>query len=362
MRIYELDQNNPDREALYEIATILKGGGIVALPTETVYGLAVCVDIPEAVERLRQIKNRPENKPFPVQIWPTKKLFSLTPKDRIAPNAYRLIQRFWPGPLTVILPAIDTERFGEKVGIRVSAHKVVQELLGLGDLVVYMPSANPSGSPPALSLQDVISYFPKGLDAVVASGGVEGIASTVVDITVSPWKILREGAIPPQEIRRIEQGKRIVFVCTGNSCRSVMAEYYLKKLLSQREGAEEVEVYSCGIMVVDGIGGATPVVVEMLAKEGMDASKHIRRAINESLLLGADLIFVMERYHEDVILRYLPFLRGRIYLLGEFIEDLSTDPEIPDPIGGNWEVYEETYSKIKKAVNRIIDLITGGKK
>ncbi len=357
MNIFHIDYQTPDLAKVYEVGDILIKGGVVALPTETVYGLAVDINNPEAIEKLVKIKNRPENKPFPIQVYPLKRIYSLTNKAEILPNVYRLIDKFWPGPLTVIFPSLQPEKFGVKVGIRISMHKVVQEILSRNELVVYMPSANPSGMPPAKSSEEVLNYFSKDLSALVISQGVEGIPSTVVDITQNPWKILREGTISERQIRQVERSKRVVFVCTGNSCRSVLAEYYLKKLLLQREETRLIEVMSCGVMVVDGIGGPTSIVVEMLRQEGVDASKHIRRAINESMLMGADLIFVMEQYHEDVILRYLPFLKNRIYLLGEFANDLGPGPEIPDPIGGSWEVYEEVFAKIKESVNRISQMI-----
>ncbi len=357
MKIYHIDYQNPDLSKIYEVGRILAEGGLVVLPTETVYGIAVSVDNPEAVKKLSEIKNRPPNKPFPIQVYPFKRIYTLVSKESISPNAYRLIEKFWPGPLTVVFPALNPERFGIKVGVRISNHKVVQEILSRNELTVYMPSANPSGFPPPKSPEEVLGYFPEGISAMVISSGVAGIVSTVVDVSQSPWKILRVGAVSEDSIREVERSKRIVFVCTGNSCRSVMAEYYLKKLLSQREELRQIEVMSCGIMVVDRVGGATSIVVEMLRREGIDASKHVRRAINESILMGADLIFVMEQYHEDVILRYLPFLKNRIYLLGEFAKDLGPSPEIPDPIGGSWEVYEEVFAKIKEAVSRISRMI-----
>ena len=354
-RIFSIDKDGINLDDIIAVVDILRAGGVVILPTETVYGIAVDSANEEAIRRLVSLKGRPENKPFPLQVFPFKKIYELTPKELIPPNVYRLIDNFWPGPLTCVMPSKDDNT--RKVGIRISSHPVVQSVLRHSGIALAMPSANPSGSPAPRTPEEVLSYYKNEVDAIVFSDGVEGIASTVVDVTRQPWDVLREGVIPEKEIRDVENSKRVVFVCTGNSCRSVMAEYYLRKLLAQREEMRRIEVMSCGVMVVDGVGGATQIVVDMLRKEGLDATGHVRRAINEPILMGADLIFVMEQYHEDVILRYLPFLKNRIYLLGEFLDDVSSSPEIPDPIGGSWEVYEEVFSKIKRCVNRIVGML-----
>ncbi len=357
LEVIKVEPENLELEKIVKVIDILQSGGIVAMPTETVYGLAVNVEDKGAVERLRKIKNRDESKPFPMQVFPLRRIYNYVDKSVLKPNVYRLIEAFWPGPLTIIFPSDCEYAASGKLGIRVSSCRMVQEVLSRGGISVFMPSANPSDAPPATNASEVLNYFSDSIDLIVDAGNTGKVSSTVVDVTASPWRLLREGVIREDKIRHIENKKRVVFVCSGNSCRSVMAEYYMRKLLLQKEKQDEVEVFSCGVMVVDGIGGATKIVVEMLKKEGIDASKHIRRAISENLLLSADLILVMERYHEGIILRYLPFLKNRIYLLGEFLNDLSSELEIPDPIGGSWEVYEDVFGKIKTAVNRVVDML-----
>jgi len=150
--------------------------------------------------------------------------------------------------------------------------------------------------------------------------------------------------------------KDILFICTGNSCRSVMAEWLLKKKLHDL-GRKDVEAASAGIMMTGGMS-ATEMTKELLAKEGIDASSHHSRGITGGMLKKSDIILVMERLHEERALAMAPEVKNRLFLLKEFakIED-DNNIDVEDPMGQPQEFYARTFYKIKEAIERISQII-----
>src|SRR3989338_547754 len=212
-----------------EAVARLSQGGIVALPTETVYGLACRADNEEAVSRLYQLKARPKDKPFSLALASTDEVFK-SYFDILPPFAFRLIEKFWPGPLTIIYYTRDDK----KVGIRIPAQEITRRILQDLGTAVYLPSANLSGRKEAVTAKEVEDIFGSKIDLIVDGGPSDlSKASTVLDLTQKPFKILREGSVSEEEIARIFIRKRILFVCTGNSCRSPMAQYLLEKYLRE---------------------------------------------------------------------------------------------------------------------------------
>jgi L-threonylcarbamoyladenylate synthase len=246
-----IDPKNLDYSLLKEVAQTIQQGGIVALPTETVYGLAVCADKKEAVEKLYMIKKRPKEKPFTYVVDEPKKAmneyFSIMP-----PFAYRLIEKYWPGPLTLVYYSQWEDK---KIGLRVPSHIIAQCVLKETKCKVYLPSANISGEKEALSSKEVEEIFNGEVDLIV-----EGLnplyqqPSTVLDLTYHPFKILREGVVSEREIINVFIKKRITFVCTGNTCRSPMAEFLLKKYLKEKKPYLEnrYEIISRGVVYFEG--------------------------------------------------------------------------------------------------------------
>lgn len=192
----KIDQKNPDKTAIKKAARIIKEGGLVAFPTETVYGLAADYLNNKAIERLYDVKRRPKNKPFTIHIADIDALKKLS--CRICPFSKELMERFWPGPLTFILNNIKND---EKVGVRMPGNKVALEFISLCSTPIAAPSANISGKTPPSSAEDVLRDLDGMIDLVLDGGRVDiGVESTVIDMSALPYRIIREGAINKSQI------------------------------------------------------------------------------------------------------------------------------------------------------------------
>lgn len=148
--------------------------------------------------------------------------------------------------------------------------------------------------------------------------------------------------------------KRILFVCTGNSCRSVMAEGLLRHLLRQA-GIDEVVVESAGVFAIDGVLPTRETQV-VLREAGVDCSGHRARALTGQMIQDADVIFAMEQFQLDEILRRAPGARGKTHLLKPYAlpsNEPLAHPNIADPIGKPLEVYEICLLEIREAVERV---------
>lgn len=156
--------------------------------------------------------------------------------------------------------------------------------------------------------------------------------------------------------------KRVLFICTGNSCRSVMAQGLLQHRLKQMEHllSEPIEVRSAGVFAIEGMP-ASRETLRLLQQAGIDVSGHMARRVNESLIQQSDLIFVMEPGHREELLRRMPWAKDKVHLLGAFgvseqvPEELA---EIADPMGKPAEVYEVCFATIQEAVERIAKALT----
>jgi L-threonylcarbamoyladenylate synthase len=194
-----IDPQKPDEGKVAEAVRILRGGGIVAFPTETFYGLGVEARRDAAVEKIFRIKGRSFRNPISVIVYNDREVIPLV---AAIPEAARiLMKKFWPGPLTLVFSAASsvssylTGGTG-KIGIRVSSHPIARLLAkGLvGPLTAT--SANLSGRPECSTAEDALLAFGDRLDAVIDGGTTPGgLGSTILDITVHPPLILRVGAV-----------------------------------------------------------------------------------------------------------------------------------------------------------------------
>jgi L-threonylcarbamoyladenylate synthase len=201
-----------DPLAVHKAAEVLANGGLVVFPTDTVYGLAASIDRPDAVARLYTAKGRPLDRPIPVLVSSRRQAERLAASvDR---NSQLLMERFWPGGLTILLPAADwlpfeVVRDTGQVGVRMPHHRLALAIIEASGGALATTSANRSGEPEAKTTEQVRDVLGSAVDLILDGGTGGGIPSTVVRFSGNDLIVLRRGAIEPERLVRTIEGARL---------------------------------------------------------------------------------------------------------------------------------------------------------
>ncbi|MEM2902035.1 MAG: L-threonylcarbamoyladenylate synthase [Candidatus Bathyarchaeia archaeon] len=205
--VYKVNPLRPECEIIRAAAKVIREGGIVAFPTETVYGLGVNALDPEAVKKVYEVKRRPADNPTIVHI--ADKMEAQRLAAEIPEIGYELMERFWPGPLTLVLkkseivPSITVAGL-DTVAVRIPKHRVALMLIKEAGVPVAAPSANLAGKPSPTLAEHVIRDLDGKIDMVLDGGPTEiGVESTVLDLTTPQPLVLRPGGVTLEELRRV---------------------------------------------------------------------------------------------------------------------------------------------------------------
>lgn len=196
-----------DPNAVRDAAAILRRGGLLGIPTETVYGLGADALNEDAVSRIFLAKGRPQDNPLIIHV-PDASWLERYCRD-VPPAAYQLAERFWPGPLTMILPRRDivplqTTGGLETVGVRCPNHPVTLAIIEAAGVPIAAPSGNTSGRPSPTTAAHMIEDMDGKIDGIVDGGPCTvGVESTIIDLTVTPPRLLRPGGLPLESLRQV---------------------------------------------------------------------------------------------------------------------------------------------------------------
>jgi tRNA threonylcarbamoyl adenosine modification protein (Sua5/YciO/YrdC/YwlC family) len=342
-----------DPTLLDKPADVLRAGGVVAFPTETVYGVGANPALPGTVERLLQLRGSPSDKHVTLHIARPDDLARHLPGP-IPPTARRLIKRFWPGPLTIVFPTPD----GRGMGIRCPAHRIAADLIARVGAPLAAPSANLSGHPPAVTADEVLAAFDGRIEWVIDGGPARfGKASTVVRVGDRTCEVLREGVIPQPLIAEVA-GVTVLFVCTGNTCRSPMAAALFRARLARQHGWAEDELESHGFRVLSAGTAAmtghaaSPLAVDAVRDYGARLDSHTTQPVTVTMVEEADRVYVMTAAHLRTLREWVPDSVEKIRLV---------DPEgadVEDPVGGPPARYRDCAVRLSRCVESIVKELT----
>jgi protein-tyrosine phosphatase len=356
--VIDIRTTDDQRDVVHRAVQAVVEGKLVVFPLETVYVAAASALNEPAVNRLtRKCKNHDPG-PLTLAVKSVEEVFDYVPQ--LPALGQRLARRCWPGPVTMELadaqpdslvqrlpPAVrEAIAKGGEIRLRVPGHQLILSALRLlaGPLVIA--SARRLGGADCVTAQQMVDLLDGDVDVILDAGRCKfAQPSSLVRIVGPKLEIKRIGAISEANLKRLASWMAVL-VCTGNTCRSPMAEVLLRKRLADKLGCQMSELEDRGILVFSAGTSASPggraaeEAMAAMKERGLDLTAHESQPLDERLVTFADVILTMTRNHRDAIVSCYPQAASRTFVLSRGRTDVA------DPIGGPQELYRRCADQI----------------
>lgn len=352
-----------DTQKIFEVAdpdavidravTLLDEGELIVLPTETVYGAAGRLDRPTAVQKLRDLRIDASG-PFTIHLPSADRVRELV--GSLSELGVRMTQKLWPGPVSLVFDVPAEVRSATAVRLGLSEADLYSNgamTLRCPDHVVAHDVLSRIDAPVALTRVDAPPEIGNTLDGRVALAIDAGRTryakpSTIIHVRGDSYHVVRDGVYDARIIEK-QLKTLILFVCSGNTCRSPMASALATQLIRRKYNVNGADIESTGISVASAgtfaMPGlrATPQAVDAVAELGADLKDHRSRQLTPELIHAADFIFTMGRSHLQAVLAMAPSAASRV-------TPIRPDGDVEDPIGGDLSLYREVAGTFQRLI------------
>ena len=366
MQYFKINSNNPDTDILKKAANVIKAGGVIVYPTDTLYGLGVDIQNKQAMDRLYYLKGRNAGKPVSILVNSLEQIENLIGKlYKIEYNAAKL---FFPGKITLIFSSKDKlsiQRMThlKKLGFRIPNLKLTNRLVEYVGSPISTTSVNLSSQDNVKNVEDIIAIFGDKIDLILDGGPLDSTkGSSVLDLTTEPPTLLRKGEITRSEIVQKlcsdistnYTGKYLItFICSGNICRSPMGEGILKNKISKTKYKDIVEINSAGTLNLPHTP-AHILALKVSEENGVEIGDHISKHVQAKIIRESNLIIAMALDHYTYLRNNFPVFKDKIILLKQWKKSNAlTNPSIADPIGHDEHYFKNAFKEIANELERV---------